>query len=193
MPETSVSGESKRCLLCYNSLFFIVLLCHLPLADFISRGQNWIMFLWSDIFLVVSKCLVKHCQTFLTHMVEEPMRTDIVLDLVLTKKDWLGMAMLGRPWMQQLWVGAQDLLTWKKQGKLTFKHHFLKAQNWCRVRNKTKVAGDLHEWTRSLWKTLNGKKKIYGMWKRGLSTWEEYINTVKVYREAVRKAKGHLN
>ncbi|GAB0190397.1 mitochondrial enolase superfamily member 1 [Grus japonensis] len=30
------------------------------------------------------------------------------------------------------------------------------------------------------------------MWKKGLATWEEYRNIVRVYRDATRKAKAHL-
>ena len=30
------------------------------------------------------------------------------------------------------------------------------------------------------------------MWKKGLSTWEEYRNVVRACRDATRKAKAHL-
>lgn len=39
---------------------------------------------------------------------------------------------------------------------------------------------------------LKGKKKIQEMWKRGLFTWEEWRNVVRACRDAVRKAKAHL-
>ncbi|GAB0182598.1 mitochondrial enolase superfamily member 1 [Grus japonensis] len=39
---------------------------------------------------------------------------------------------------------------------------------------------------------LKGKKEIYRMWKKGLATWEEYRNIVRVCRNATRKAKAHL-
>ncbi|GAB0190597.1 mitochondrial enolase superfamily member 1 [Grus japonensis] len=39
---------------------------------------------------------------------------------------------------------------------------------------------------------LKGKKEVYRMWKKGLATWEEYRNIVRVCRDATRKPKTHL-
>jgi len=39
---------------------------------------------------------------------------------------------------------------------------------------------------------LRQKKKVYGMWKEGQATWEEYSNVVKACRDAMRKAMVHL-
>ncbi|GAB0209948.1 mitochondrial enolase superfamily member 1 [Grus japonensis] len=39
---------------------------------------------------------------------------------------------------------------------------------------------------------LKGKKEVYRMWKKGLATWEEYRDVVRVCRDATRKAKAHL-
>jgi len=39
---------------------------------------------------------------------------------------------------------------------------------------------------------LRWKRKVYGMWKEGQATWEEYRNIVKVCRDATRKAKVYL-
>jgi len=39
---------------------------------------------------------------------------------------------------------------------------------------------------------LIGKRKVYGMWKEGQATWEEYRNVVRACRDATRKAKVHL-
>jgi len=36
------------------------------------------------------------------------------------------------------------------------------------------------------------KRKVYGMWKEGQATWEEYRNAVRACREVTRKAKVHL-
>jgi len=38
---------------------------------------------------------------------------------------------------------------------------------------------------------LHWKRKVYGMWKEGQATWEEYRNDVRVCRDAMRKAKVH--
>jgi len=34
-------------------------------------------------------------------------------------------------------------------------------------------------------------KKVYGTWKEGPATWEEYMNIVRVCRDATSKAKVH--
>ena len=39
---------------------------------------------------------------------------------------------------------------------------------------------------------LKWKRKVYGMWKEGQTTWEEHRNVVRACREAMRKAKAHL-
>jgi len=39
---------------------------------------------------------------------------------------------------------------------------------------------------------LRWKRKVYGMWKEGQITWEEYKNIVRACRDATRKAKVHL-
>jgi len=36
------------------------------------------------------------------------------------------------------------------------------------------------------------KRKIYGTWKEGQHTWEEYRIIVRVFREVTRKAEAHL-
>ena len=36
------------------------------------------------------------------------------------------------------------------------------------------------------------KSRVYGMWREGQATWEEYRNVVKTCRDATRKAKLHL-
>jgi len=39
---------------------------------------------------------------------------------------------------------------------------------------------------------LKRKTQVYGMWKEEQATWEEYRNIVRGCREAMRKAKAHL-
>jgi len=39
---------------------------------------------------------------------------------------------------------------------------------------------------------LRWKRKVHGVWKEGQATWEEYRNVVRACRDAVRKAKVHL-
>jgi len=39
---------------------------------------------------------------------------------------------------------------------------------------------------------LKWKTKVYRMWKQRQATWEEYRNIVRACREAMRKAKVHL-
>jgi len=39
---------------------------------------------------------------------------------------------------------------------------------------------------------LRWKRKVYAMWKEGQATWQEYRNAVRAHRDAMRKAKIHL-
>ena len=46
--------------------------------------------------------------------------------------------------------------------------------------------------SRELLAKLKQKKEVYRMWKKGQTTWEEYRDTVRVCRDATRKAKAHF-
>ncbi|GAB0208054.1 mitochondrial enolase superfamily member 1 [Grus japonensis] len=46
--------------------------------------------------------------------------------------------------------------------------------------------------SKELLEKLKGKKEVYRMWKKGMATWEEYRDVVRVCRDATRKAKAHL-
>ncbi|GAB0207304.1 hypothetical protein GRJ2_003196000 [Grus japonensis] len=97
--------------------------------------------------------------------------------------------LLGRiPWVRALeGRGVQE--SWS-----IFKHHFLLAQDQCILKNrKTSKGGRRPAWmSKELLEKLKGKKEVYRMWKKGLATWEEYRNVVRVCRNATRKAKAHL-
>jgi len=92
-----------------------------------------------------------------------------------------------------LWVralggrGVQE--TWS-----LFKRHFLHAQDWCILMSKKsrKVGRRPALMSKELLAKLRWKKKINGTWKEGEATWEEYRNIVRVCRDAIRKAKIHL-
>ena len=45
---------------------------------------------------------------------------------------------------------------------------------------------------KELMEKLKWKKKVYGMWKMGLATWEEYRNVARACSDAIKKAKAHL-
>ncbi|GAB0206830.1 hypothetical protein GRJ2_003148600 [Grus japonensis] len=170
---------------------------------------------------------------FLTQLVEEPMRREVLLDFVLTNKGLAGdvkvegslgcrdhemvefRILRGRsravsrittldfrranfglfrdllgtiPWVRDLeGKGAQEI--WS-----IFKHHFLRAQDWCVLKNrKSSKGGRRPAWmSKELLEKLKGKKEVYSMWKKGMATWEEYKNVVRVCRDATRKAKAHL-
>ncbi|GAB0202599.1 mitochondrial enolase superfamily member 1 [Grus japonensis] len=46
--------------------------------------------------------------------------------------------------------------------------------------------------SKELLEKLKGKKKVYRMWKKGLATWEEYRDVVRVCKVATRKGKAHM-
>ncbi|GAB0182218.1 hypothetical protein GRJ2_000687100 [Grus japonensis] len=97
--------------------------------------------------------------------------------------------LLGRiPWVRALeGKGAQE--SWS-----VFKHRFLQAQDQCIPKNrKSSKGGRRPAWmSKELLEKLKRKKEVYQMWKKGLATWEEYKNVVRVCRDATRKAKTHL-
>ena len=51
-----------------------------------------------------------------------------------------------------------------------------------------------HAWIicKELLAELRWKTKVYGMWKEGQGTWEEYKNVFRACRASTRKAKVHL-
>ncbi|PKU31509.1 rna-directed dna polymerase from mobile element jockey-like [Limosa lapponica baueri] len=46
--------------------------------------------------------------------------------------------------------------------------------------------------SRELPKKLKWKKEVYSAWKKGLTTWEDYKNAVRVCRDEMREAKASL-
>ena len=46
--------------------------------------------------------------------------------------------------------------------------------------------------SKELMRKLRRKKKVHDMWKKGLTTWEQYKNVVRDCRDATRKVKAHL-
>jgi len=94
----------------------------------------------------------------------------------------------GIPWVRALeGRGVQE-------SKSLFKHHFLHAQDQCiPLRKKSRRGGRRPAWmSKELLVELRWKRKVYGMWKEGQATWEEYRNAVRTCRDATRKAKVHL-
>jgi len=75
-----------------------------------------------------------------------------------------------------------------------FKHHFLHAQNRCiSLRKKSRNGSRRPAWmNKELLAEIRWKRKVHGMWKEGQATWEEYRNVVRACRDAMRKAKIHL-
>ncbi|GAB0208473.1 mitochondrial enolase superfamily member 1 [Grus japonensis] len=97
--------------------------------------------------------------------------------------------LLGRiPWVRALeGKGAQETQS-------IFKHHFLRAQDQSIPKNrKSSKGGKRPAWmSKELLEKLKGKKEVYRMWKKGLATWEENRDVVRICRDATRKAKAHL-
>jgi len=94
----------------------------------------------------------------------------------------------GIPWVRTLeGRGVQE--SWS-----LLKHHFLHAQDQCIPLSKKSSKGNRRPtWmSNELLVELRWERKVYGMWKEGQATWEEYRNVVKACRDATRKAKAHL-
>lgn len=45
--------------------------------------------------------------------------------------------------------------------------------------------------SKELMDKIKGKKQLYEMWKKDLSSWEETRSVVRACREEMRKAKAH--
>lgn len=58
---------------------------------------------------------------------------------------------------------------------------------------KSSKGGRRPAWmSRKLLANLKWMKNLYGMWKKGLATWEDYKNIIRICRDVMRKAKAHL-
>jgi len=90
-------------------------------------------------------------------------------------------------------VGQDSRRQGVQESWLLFKHRFIHAQDQCspRERNLEKEAGDPCGSARSFYRNSDARE-VYGMWREGQATWEEYRNVVKTCRDATRKAKLHL-
>jgi len=94
----------------------------------------------------------------------------------------------GIPWVRAL-EGRGVHESWS-----LFKHHFLHAQDRCiPVSKKSSKGGTRRVWmSKELLAKLRWKRKVYVMWKEGQATGEEYRKVVRACRDAMRKAKIHL-
>jgi len=97
-------------------------------------------------------------------------------------KDLLG----GIPWVRALeGRGVQE--SWS-----LFKHHFLHAQNQCIPLSKKSSKGSRRPTWMNEELLAEWQRKVYGMWKEGQATREEYRKVVRACWDATRKAKVHL-
>jgi len=94
----------------------------------------------------------------------------------------------GIPWARVL-EGRRTQEIWS-----LLKHHFLHTQYQCiPLRKKSRKGGRRPTWmNKELLAELRWKRKDHEMWKEGQATWEEYRNVVRACRDAMRKAKAHL-
>jgi len=94
----------------------------------------------------------------------------------------------GIPWVRALeGRGVQE--SWS-----LLKHHFLHVQDRCiPLRKKSSKEVRRRTWmSKELLAELRGKRMVCGMWKKGQATWEEFRNAVRAFKDAMRKAKAHL-
>jgi len=91
------------------------------------------------------------------------------------------------------WVWALESRGVQESWSL-FKHHFLLAQDRCiPMSKKSSKGGRRPTWmSKVLLVEIRQKKKVYGMWKEGQTTYEVYRNVFRACREEMRKAKVHL-
>ncbi|GAB0207710.1 hypothetical protein GRJ2_003236700 [Grus japonensis] len=101
---------------------------------------------------------------------------------------------LFRKWVDR--VPLEEVLKGKgvQEGWTFFKKEVLKAQEqavpMCR---KTGQQGRRPAWlNRELWLELRKKRRVYGLWKKGQATQEDYKDIVRLCREKIRRAKAQL-
>jgi len=94
----------------------------------------------------------------------------------------------GIPWARAL-EGRRTQEIWS-----LLKNHFLHTQYQCiPLRKKSRKGGRRHTWmNKEFLAELRWKRKVHEMWKEGQATWEEYRSVVRACRDAMRKAKAHL-
>jgi len=94
----------------------------------------------------------------------------------------------GITWVRAL-EGRGDQESW-----LLFKHHFPHTKDLCiPMSKKSSKAGRRPAWmSKEFLVEIRWKRKVYGIWKEGQPTWEEYRNVVRACRDATRKAKACL-
>ncbi|PKU40554.1 rna-directed dna polymerase from mobile element jockey-like [Limosa lapponica baueri] len=81
-----------------------------------------------------------------------------------------------------------------QEGWTFFREEVLKAQQQAvPVRSKASRLGKRPAWlNKEIRSQLREKRRVYGLWKKGQATQEDYKSVVKLCREKIRKAKAQL-
>ncbi|GAB0203785.1 hypothetical protein GRJ2_002844100 [Grus japonensis] len=81
-----------------------------------------------------------------------------------------------------------------QEGWTLVQKEILKAQEQAvPMCQKTSWQGRRLAWlNRQLWLELRIKRRVYGLWKKGQATQEDYKDVVRLYREKIRRAKVQL-
>ncbi|KAK4831824.1 hypothetical protein QYF61_019347 [Mycteria americana] len=81
-----------------------------------------------------------------------------------------------------------------QEGWTFFKEEVLKAQERAVPRcRKTSQRGRRPAWlTRELWLELRKKRRVYGLWRKGQTSQEDYKGVARLCREKIRRAKAEL-
>ncbi|KAK4829638.1 hypothetical protein QYF61_005849 [Mycteria americana] len=81
-----------------------------------------------------------------------------------------------------------------QEGWTFFKNEVLKAQEQAVPRcRKMSQQGRRPAWlTRELWLELRKKKRVYGLWRKGQTSQEDYKGVARLCREKIRRAKAEL-
>ncbi|KAK4823577.1 LOW QUALITY PROTEIN: hypothetical protein QYF61_003581 [Mycteria americana] len=66
-------------------------------------------------------------------------------------------------------------------------------EGWTFFKEETSRRGRRPAWlTRELWLKLRKKRRVYGLWKKGRATQEDYKGVARLCREKIRRAKAEL-
>ncbi|PKU46943.1 glycerol kinase [Limosa lapponica baueri] len=150
-----------------------------------------------------------HCidDNFLMQLVEEPTRREALLDLLLTDKEGLvedikvegnlGCSDHGK--IEFRIVGSMHktvsrTVDFKRANFVLFKK-LLGEIPWARDLEEQEIEQGKQETCvveQGPAEKLKWKKEVYTKWKKGLNTWEDYRDAVRLCREETRKAKASL-
>ena len=130
---------------------------------------------------------------FLMQVMDELMKTGVLLDLVFTNMEGLARDVVVG---ESLGRNKQEMVEFKILCGTSKAIRRSATLDFRRANPKSKKLGKGGKRTvgmsKELMDKLKEKKKVHEMWKKGLSRWEKYRNVIRACRDARKKANALL-